>query len=411
MKSPGIHHRITDAVRAGVDSDQQHGCVMPPIYLSSNHSFDGLYGKREYDYSRSGNPTRDLLGRTIMNLEGGQHCVVTNTGMSAVVLVTSLLKSQDTIIAPHNCYGGCYRAFLSLAQSGRFKVQFADFTNLSRIRRVSDQHRPKVIWVETPSNPLLRITDIRRLASIASEIGALLVVDNTFLTPLLQRPLYLGADLVVHSTTKYINGHSDVVGGAVVSRDPDLGEQLDWWANCLGSTASPWDCNQTLRGLRTLHARMRCHEENAQAVVGVLQQNEAVHRVHYPGLACHPDHKLACTQQTGFGAVISFEINGGESAVRIFLEGLSCFTLAESLGGVESLVCHPASMTHSAMSDEARTHAGINPNLLRLSVGIEYTPDLVNDISTALDRVVGANNARVNNTSANNIGESVARYA
>ena len=258
---------------------------------------------------------------------------------------------------------------------------------------------------------MLRITDIRRLASIASEIGALLVVDNTFLTPLLQRPLYLGADLVVHSTTKYINGHSDVVGGAVVSRDPDLGEQLDWWANCLGSTASPWDCNQTLRGLRTLHARMRCHEENAQAVVGVLQQNEAVHRVHYPGLACHPDHKLACTQQTGFGAVISFEINGGESAVRIFLEGLSCFTLAESLGGVESLVCHPASMTHSAMSDEARTHAGINPNLLRLSVGIEYTPDLVNDISTALDRVVGANNARVNNTSANNIGESVARYA
>jgi len=380
------YQKITNTVRAGIDTDGQYGAVMPPVYLSSNFSFEGLGGKREYDYSRSGNPTRDVLADAITGLEGGHGTVVTNTGMSAVVLVTHLLKPEDTIIAPHNCYGGCYRAFSSLSDAGRFKTRFVDFTDTEAVRRACKQQRPKMIWVETPSNPLLRITDIRAMVVIARECGALLVVDNTFLTPLLQQPLSLGADIVVHSTTKYINGHSDVVGGAVVAKTPALLEDLAWWANCIGSTASPWDCNQTMRGLRTLHARLRCHEENTEAVVRVLDSHNAVRKVHYPGLSNHPDHQLARAQQSGFGAIISFELNGGESEVRAFLDGLSLFTLAESLGGVESLICHPGTMTHAALTQEAQREAGIETSLLRLSVGIEYMPDLISDISSALER-------------------------
>jgi len=381
------YQKITKTVRAGIDTDGQYGSVMPPVYLSSNFSFEGLGGKREYDYSRSGNPTRDILAEAIAELEGGHGAVVTNTGMSAVVLVTHLLKADDTIIAPHNCYGGCYRAFSSLADAGRFKTRFVDFTDTDAVRRACLRHRPKIIWVETPSNPLLRITDIRAMSALARECGALLVVDNTFLTPLLQQPLSQGADIVVHSTTKYINGHSDVVGGAVVAKTSALLEEPAWWANCVGSTASPWDCNQTMRGLRTLHARLRCHEENTQAIVRVLDAHSAVCRVHYPGLSTHPDHHLARAQQTGFGAIISFELAGGETGVRAFLEGLSLFTLAESLGGVESLVCHPATMTHAAMTEDAQREAGIETTLLRLSVGIEHMPDLISDISGALERV------------------------
>ncbi len=380
------HQKITSTVRAGVDTDGQFGAVMPPLYLSSNFSFDGLGGKREYDYTRSGNPTRDILAKAITRLEGGHGAVITNTGMSAVVVVTQLLGKDDTIIAPHNCYGGCYRAFSALAEAGRFNTRFVDFTDTDAVRRACLRHLPKIVWVETPSNPLLRITDIRAMAAIARECGALLVVDNTFLTPLLQQPLSLGADIVVHSTTKYINGHGDVVGGAVVAGTPALLEDLAWWANCIGSTASPWDCSQTMRGLRTLHSRMRCHEENAQAIARVLDSHAAVRRVHYPGLTKHPDHHLAQSQQSGFGAIISFELQGGECEVRAFLDGLSLFTLAESLGGVESLVSHPGSMTHAAMSEEARERAGIQATLLRLSVGIEYLPDLISDLSRALDR-------------------------
>ncbi len=378
---------VTCAVRAGVDTDSQYGAVMPPLYLSSNYSFEGFDGKRQYDYSRSGNPTRDQLGDALAELEGGTASVVTNTGMSAVVLVTYLLKADDLVIAPHNCYGGCYRAFDSLARQGRFRTRFTDFHDLDRLRRECRLHRPKIIWVETPSNPLLRVTDLRRVAMIARECGALLVADNTFLTPLGQRPLELGADIVVHSTTKYINGHSDVVGGAVITRDASLHEDLAWWANCVGSTASPFDCSQVLRGLRTLHARLRCHEENAWSVAKLLAGHPAVKTTHYPGLPDHPDHALARQQQKGFGAIISFELQGGEAAVRTFLEGLSCFTLAESLGGVESLVCHPATMTHAAMCEEAQIEAGIGPGLLRLSVGIEHERDLVQDLKAGLDRV------------------------
>jgi len=325
------YQKVTRTVRAGIDTDAQYGSVMPPVYLSSNYSFEGLGGKREYDYSRSGNPTRDVLADAMARLEGGVGAVVTNTGMSAVVLVTYLLKPDDTIIAPHNCYGGCYRAFSSLSANGRFKTRFADFTDTEAVRTVCLTHRPKMIWVETPSNPLLRITDIRALATIARECGALLVVDNTFLTPLLQQPLSLGADIVVHSTTKYINGHSDVVGGAVVARTPAVLEELAWWANCVGSTASPWDCSQTMRGLRTLHARMRCHEENALAVARVLNTHGAVSRVYYPGLSSHPDHQLARATSS----------RGRNSQVTVRLSALSC-TAARTR-------CAPSSTVHPCL--------------------------------------------------------------
>lgn len=384
--------KVTTTVRAGIDTDVQYGSVMPPVYLSTNYSFEELGQSREYDYSRSGNPTRDTLADAISGLEGGQGAVITNSGMSAVVLVSYLLNSGDTVIVPHNCYGGCYRAFSSLSEAGRFNTEFVDFTDPGAVRRACAIHRPKMIWVETPSNPLLRITDIRAMAAIARESGALVVVDNTFLTPLLQQPLSLGADIVVHSTTKYINGHSDVTGGAVVAKTPTLLEELAWWANCVGSTASPWDCSQTMRGLRTLHARLRCHEENARAVVRVIDSHHAVSEVHYPGLAKHPDYHLARAQQSGFGAVISFELKGGEEQVRAFLRASNLFTLAESLGGIESLVCHPATMTHAAMTGEDRMRAGITENLLRLSVGIEHLPDLVTDVSSAL---AAANRTRV----------------
>jgi cystathionine gamma-synthase len=380
--------KTTRAVRAALDTDSQHGSVIPPLYLSANYSFKGLGEPREYDYSRSGNPTRDQLGDTLAGLEGGCGAVVTNTGMSAVVLVSYLLQAGDTLIAPRDCYGGSYRAFDALASAGRFKTVFHDYRDLAGLARACRKLRPRIIWVETPSNPLLRVTDIRRLAVIARASGALLAVDNTFLTPLWQQPITLGADIVVHSTTKYLNGHSDVVGGAVVARDAAVLEKLAWWANCVGSTASPFDCSMVSRGLRTLHARLRCHAENARAVVRMLNAHEAVERVHYPGLANHPEHALARAQQEDFGAMVSFELRGGEAELRTFLEGLAHFTLAESLGGVESLVCHPATMTHAAMDSTAQSLAGIEPNLLRLSLGIENGADLVQDLARSLDRVV-----------------------
>ncbi len=249
-----------------------------------------------------------------------------------------------------------------------------------------------MIWVETPSNPLLRVTDIAAVSEIAKTSGALLVVDNTFLTPLWQQPLALGADIVVHSTTKYINGHSDVIGGAVIAHDLAVAEELAWWANCVGSTGSAFDSYQTLRGLRTLAARLRCHEENTLEIVAALASHPAVRRVHFPGLEEHPEHQLAAHQQSGYGAIVSFELEGGEEELAAFVNGLSHFTLAESLGGVESLICHPASMTHAAMSEDAQKRAGIESTLLRLSVGIELASDLVNDINSALERASRASN-------------------
>ena len=376
----------TAAVRAGIDRDTAYGAVTPPIVLSSNFSFDGFGNKRQYDYTRSGNPTRDLLGEALADLEGGAGGVVTATGMGAITLVlNALLQPGDHLVVPHDAYGGSWRLFNALAAKGHFELITVDFTDP---RSLADAlgRSPKLVLVETPSNPLLRITDLRFVIDAAHKAGALALVDNTFLSPALQTPIAFGADVVLHSTTKYINGHSDVVGGAVVARDAETHQQLVWWANALGLTGSPFDSFLTLRGLRTLDARLRAHQENANAIAALLDTHPAVSKVYFPGLPLHPGHAVAARQQKGFGAMLSLELEGGEEAVRAFVEGLRYFTLAESLGGVESLVAHPATMTHAAMTPEARAKAGISDGLLRLSVGIEATDDLLADLAAALSR-------------------------
>ncbi|OZB59501.1 MAG: O-succinylhomoserine (thiol)-lyase [Lysobacterales bacterium 14-68-21] len=386
----------TRAVRAGIESDTQHGAIVPPLHLSTNYSFTGLGGKRAYDYSRSGNPTRDLLGEALADLEQGAGAVITASGMSAVALALELVPAGATVLAAHDCYGGTWRLLDAWAKKGRFRVVFADLTDPAALA-AGLAHRPALVWVETPSNPLLRITDIRHVAHAAHTVGALVVVDNTFLSPALQQPLTLGADLVVHSTTKYINGHSDVVGGAVVARTPELAEQIKWWGNCNGLTGGAFDSYLTLRGLRTLGVRLRQHEENAARIAEHLASHGAVRKVYYPGLAEHPGHALAARQQQGFGAMLSFELHGEVEEIAAFVDGLEYFSLAESLGGVESLIAHPASMTHAAMAPEARRNAGIADTLLRLSVGIEDGDDLLRDLDAALRRAaaVGASKHKV----------------
>ena len=374
----------TRAVRAALESDTQHGAVVPPIHLSATYAFGGYGEKREYDYSRSGNPTRDALGRALADLEGGAGAVVTTTGMAAVSLVTQLFRPDQVAVVPHDCYGGTYRLFNSLHLRGALQVRFVDYQDGSALASAIAA-RPALVWIETPSNPLLRIVDIRAVARQGKTAGAIVVADNTFLSPVWQRPLELGADLVVHSTTKYLNGHSDVVGGAVISATPELHEQLKWWGNCIGVTGSPFDSFLTLRGLRTLHARMRAHGENAERLAQLLTSHRAVGQVYYPGLPSHPGHEIARRQQQGYGGMVSFELRGDVENVKVLLAQLRLFSLAESLGGVESLVAHPASMTHAAMDEAARARAGLCETLIRLSVGIEDGGDLASDLQAALD--------------------------
>ncbi|UGB37525.1 cystathionine gamma-synthase [Frateuria soli] len=388
----------TRAVRAGIETDTQHGAIVPPLHLSTNYSFDGLGfdgvgGKRPYDYSRSGNPTRDLLGNALAELELGAGAVVTASGMAAVALALELVPPGGLVLAAHDCYGGTWRLLDAWAKKGRFELAFADLTDRAALA-AGLSRKPALVWVETPSNPLLRITDIRHVAQAAHAVGALLVVDNTFLSPALQQPLALGADVVVHSTTKYINGHSDVVGGAVVARDAAVADKLKWWGNCLGLTGAPFDSFLTLRGLRTLAVRLRQHQENALRIAERLAPHPAVSAVYYPGLPGHAGHALAARQQQGFGAMLSFELAGGEANVAAFVDGLVFFSLAESLGGVESLIAHPASMTHAAMAPEARRAAGIADTLVRVSVGIEDGDDLLGDLSRALDRAAAVQPSR-----------------
>jgi cystathionine gamma-synthase len=374
----------TRTVRAALETDTQHGAVVPPIHLTSTFAFGGYGEKREYDYSRSGNPTRDALGRALADLEGGAGAVVTASGMGAVSLVTQLFKPGQVAVVPHDCYGGTYRLFNALHLRGALGVRFVDFQDAAALdAAIAD--KPALVWIETPSNPLLRIVDIAAVAGRAKAAGALVAADNTFLSPVWQRPLSLGADLVIHSTTKYLNGHSDVVGGAVIAATAELHEQVKWWGNCIGVTGAPFDSFLTLRGLRTLHARMRAHGENAQRIAELLTGHAAVARVYYPGLAGHPGHDIAQRQQQGFGAMVSFELVGGVENVKALLGNMELFSLAESLGGVESLVAHPASMTHAAMDAVARERAGISETLVRLSIGIEEGDDLLRDLTAGLD--------------------------
>ena len=375
----------TSAVRASIESDTQHGAVVPPLHLSSNYAFVGLGQPRQYDYTRSGNPTRDALAEALAELEGGAGAVVTASGMGALTVLTQFLSPGDTIIAPHDCYGGTYRLFEQQSSKGLFDVEFVDQTDLKALRRVCAQVRPKIILTESPSNPLLRVADLAAIREIATACDALYAVDNTFLSPALQNPIEFGADLVIHSTTKYINGHSDVVGGALVAATDELAEQCAYWANVIGITGAPFDSFLTLRGIRTLHPRIRQHEESATLIANLLCEQSNVAQVFYPGLENHSGHEIAKRQQRGFGGMVSFEIEGGEAAVRAFVENLSYFSLAESLGGVESLVCHPASMTHAPVSEERKAAAGVTPSLIRLSVGLELVDDLVADLLGALD--------------------------
>ena len=375
----------TRAVRAGLETDEVTGAVVPPIHLSATYAFRGYGDKRAYDYSRSGNPTRDLLGAALADLEGGAGAVVTATGMAAVTLCLQILPARARVVAPHDCYGGTYRLFDALHRRGDLQIEFVNFADHEALCAALSQPLA-LLWVETPSNPLLRLTDIAAVSTLAKASGALVAVDNTFLSPSWQRPLTLGADLVVHSTTKYINGHSDVVGGAVIAARKDVNDQLCWWANCLGLTGSAFDSYLTLRGLRTLDARLAIHGRNAMALASWLVQQPAVSKVFYPGLPTHAGHEIALRQQSGFGAIVTFELAGGIPAVKAFVAGLKYFSLAESLGGVESLVAHPASMTHAAMQESARRAAGLTDGLLRLSVGIEAVEDLRSDLAAGLAR-------------------------
>lgn len=374
----------TIAVANGIAADEVFGTVTPPIYLSSTFAFSGFERHRGYEYSRTANPGRDLLADTLAKLEGGAGAVVTASGMAAVDLVLSLAHQGDLVVAPHDCYGGTYRLLAARRDRGHFDLAFVDQSDADALAAVFAR-KPALVLVESPSNPLMRVVDIRAIAAQAKKAGARVAVDNTFLSPALQRPLALGADLVIHSTTKYINGHSDVVGGAVVCASEADAAALGHWANVTGSIGSPFDAYLTLRGVRTLFPRIERQQENAAAVAAFLAGRSEVAAVHYPGLASHPSHAIAKTQQAGFGAMLSFDLAGGTDTVRRFVEATRVFTLAESLGGVESLVAHPATMTHAGMGAEARAAAGIGDGLLRLSVGLEAEADLIADLKTALE--------------------------
>lgn len=379
-------NKATITVRSGIDADKHHGAVVPPLYLSTTYSFADFDTKRAYDYGRSGNPNRDILAETLAELEGGAKGIITATGMSAVHLATQLLNSDDTLVIPHDCYGGSYRLFTSLAKRGLLKLEVLDLTKAENHQKILDI-KPKLIWIETPSNPILRLTDIKAITKIAKQCGALVGADNTFLSPALQNPIEFGVDIVVHSTTKYINGHSDVVGGAVIAATQELGDELAWWANNIGITGAPFDSYLTLRGLRTLNVRLKQHQENAFTIAQYLESSPFVSQVYYPGLESHPQHELAKAQQRGFGGMVSFDIKGDVNDAAAFLTSLEEFSLAESLGGVESLICHPATMTHAGMEPKARLEAGVGDTLIRISVGIEDVKDLLADLDRVFNKI------------------------
>lgn len=373
----------TIAIHNGLNEDQQFGCVVPPIYLSSTYNFTDFNEPRAHDYSRRGNPGRDIVQKTLAQLEGGSGAVMTNSGMSALHLIcTVFLRPGDLLVAPHDCYGGSYRLFNSQHERGAYQVQFVDQSDEVALKAALAK-KPKLVLIETPSNPLLRIFDIQQIAQLAHEAGALVVVDNTFLSPVLQQPISLGADFVVHSCTKYLNGHSDIVAGVVVAKDEKWAIELAWWANNIGVTGGAFDSYLLLRGIRTLSPRILQQQQNAHEIVKYLKAQPLVKKLYYPALKDHPGHEIALKQQKGFGAMLSFEFAGDEAQLRHFLRALKLFTLAESLGGVETLISHTATMTHAGMSAQARFEAGITDSLLRISVGIEDAQDLIADLDQA----------------------------
>ena len=380
----------TRVINIGIDADPAHGAVMPPIYLSSNYTFEGFGKKRTYDYARSGNPTRSVIAEVIADLEGGAGAVMTASGLAALDLLWQDLGSFrpgcKRVVVPHDCYGGTQRLLNARAKQGLLDVVYVDQNDDAAFAEALSVPTALVL-LETPSNPLMRLVDLEKRIAEAHAAGARVAVDNTFLSPALQNPVKFGADFVVHSTTKYINGHSDVVGGALVCTTDEDVTTYRWWANCVGSTAPAFDSYMTLRGVRTLFVRIRQQQQSAQTVAEWLEKHAAVSAVHYPGLESHPQHALAKRQQLGFGAMMSFELKGGLDAVKTVLDAVDLFSLAESLGGIESLIVHPASMTHAAMSPEAQATAGITGGLLRVSVGLEDADDLIKALERAFNHL------------------------
>jgi cystathionine gamma-synthase len=373
----------TQAIQIGLNRDSTFNSVITPIYPSSTFRFDDVGKNKGYDYSRTSNPTRKALEENLAALEGGAYAAAVATGMAAITTALHLFKSGDHIICTHDCYGGTERLLRTYGELFGLQTSHVDMSSLERVEAAL-RPNTKALWIETPSNPLLNIVDIRALAEIAHAHHALSIVDNTFLSPCQQRPFELGADLVVHSTTKYLNGHSDVVGGAVVVKDKALGERVQFLVNALGQSASPFDCWLVLRGIKTLAVRMKEHEKNARAVAEFLASHPQVAKVYYPGLKHHPGHELAKRQQHGFGGMVSFEVRGDIERVKQVLRAVKIFSLAESLGGVESLISHPVTMTHASMTPAHREKAGINERVIRLSVGLEDVNDLIEDLERAL---------------------------
>lgn len=381
----GSGHRFeTDSIHAGQVPDEQTGAIMPPIYATSTYVQDGPGEDRGYEYSRTGNPTRTVLEDNLAALEGGEYGRAFASGMASINTVLNLLESGDHVVAGDDVYGGTHRLFRQVYEDYDLSFSFVDTTDHDEVR---DAVRPEteLLWVETPTNPLMRINDIETLAEIAHDNDALCAVDNTFATPYLQQPLDHGADIVSHSLTKYLGGHSDVVGGALVTDDPDLDEQFGFYQNSVGATPDPFACFLVLRGTKTLPVRMDRHCENARTLAERLAGHSAVESVYFPGLASHPGHELAKKQMDDFGGMISFELDATLDQTAEFVSQTEVFALAESLGGVESLIEQPATMTHASIPREERLEAGLTDGLVRVSVGIEHVEDLWQDLETAIE--------------------------
>lgn len=381
-----MSHIETNAVHEGVEIDQTFNSVTTPIYTSSTFTLTDLgQTKAGFDYTRSGNPTRKALENNLALLENGKTAAATSSGMSAIMAVLSLLSAGDHLISPIDIYGGTHRLFSLIAPKFGIEVSFVQ--NPNDLEELKAQIKPstKMLWIETPSNPLLKLTDIKTVCSEAKSLkdDLIIVADNTFMSPYFQNPLNLGCDIVIHSTTKYINGHSDLVGGVVICKTEELGEKVAQIVNCMGLAESPFDAWLTLRGVKTLPIRMQAHEKNALQICEFLNNHQAVQKVYYPGLSSPEQFELATSQMTGFGGMLSFEMKPENYDINVFLNKLKYFKLAVSLGGVESLIAQPWSMSHASMDEQARLKAGITPNLIRLSVGIENVADLIEDLNLA----------------------------
>jgi len=373
----------TRAIHAGQEPDSTTGAIIVPVYQTVNYVFDEVGKPQKYEYSRSSNPTRNAYEECLASLEEAKFGLAFSSGMAATDAILSTLKAGDHVVSSEHLYGGTFRLFEKVYRPRGIQFTYVDGT---RTQAFADAMQPatKLVWIETPANPLLQLVDVQAVAKIAHDRGARLVADNTFASPYFQRPLTQGADVVMHSTTKYISGHSDVVGGAVLTSDERLYEAIKFYQNAAGAVPGPWDCWLSLRGLKTLAVRMRQHEANAQAIAEFLESHSKVRQTIYPGLPSHLQHELAKAQMDGFGAMVTFRLDGGIEQVRRFVKALSVFLFAESLGGVESLVCHPATMSHASLTPEERQKIGITDGTIRLSVGIEDVEDLIDDLDRAL---------------------------